>query len=165
LPAGRDTGHLRDGRTPPRPSASRCAPVSYGPVPSIYSVRLVNIERSAGLIDDGRHDHRDPHRSPPWCPDPALSGAREPRAAAPTGRPPAHRAASTAANRRPPVLGPAVPSVERLDGCPLRRPTRHRHSLAAVRLQDLLDLEEPPARARPSGCRPGTAQESVSTCG
>jgi hypothetical protein len=29
----------------------------------------------------------------------------------------AHRAASTAANRRPPVLGPAVPPVGRLDGC------------------------------------------------
>jgi hypothetical protein len=31
-------------------------------VPSSYSVCFVNIERSAGLIDDGRHDHPDPHR-------------------------------------------------------------------------------------------------------
>jgi putative transposase len=30
-------------------------------VPSIYSVRLVNVELSAGLIDDGRHDHPHPH--------------------------------------------------------------------------------------------------------
>jgi hypothetical protein len=67
-------------------------------VPSTYSACLVNIERSAGLIDDGRHDHPDPHGPPPWCPDPALPRAREPRVAAPTGRPPAHRAASTAAN-------------------------------------------------------------------
>jgi hypothetical protein len=59
------------------------------------------------------------------CPDPALPCAREPRVAAPTGRPPTHRAASTAANIRPPVLGPAVPPVGRLDGCHLRRPTRH----------------------------------------
>jgi hypothetical protein len=51
-----------------------------------YSVCLGNIERLAGLIDDGRHDHPDPYRPPPWCQDPALPRAREPRAAAPTGR-------------------------------------------------------------------------------
>jgi putative transposase len=42
-------------------------------VPSTYCVCLVNIERSADLIDDGRHDHPDPHRPPPWCQDPARS--------------------------------------------------------------------------------------------
>ena len=125
------------------------------PVPSTYSVRLVNVELSAGLIDDGRHDHPDPHRPPPWCQDPALPRAREPRVAAPTGRPAAHRAASTAADRRPPALGPAVPPLERLDGCHLHRPTRHCDPMAAVRLQALLDPEEPPDRARPSGRRPG----------
>ncbi len=125
------------------------------PVPSTYCVCLVNIERSAGLIDDGRHDHPDPYRPPPWCHDPALPRAREPCVAAPTGRPPAHRAASTAVNRRPPVLGPAVPPVGRLDGCHLRRATRHGDPVAAVRLQALLDLEEPPDRARPSGRRAG----------
>ena len=109
----------------------------------------------AGLIDDGRHAHPHPHRPPPRGPDPARPGAREPRVAAPTGRPPAHRAASTAANRRPAVLGPALPPVGRLDGCRLHRPTRHRHPVAADWLQALLDLEEPPARARPSRCRPG----------
>jgi Integrase core domain len=124
-------------------------------VPSTYCVCLVNIERSAGLVDDGRHDHRGPHRPPPWCPDPALPRAREPRVAAPTGHPPTHRAASAAANRRPPVLGPAVPPVGRLDGCHLRRPTRHRDPVAAYRLPALLGLEEPPERAGPSGCRAG----------
>jgi hypothetical protein len=42
----------------------------------------------------------------------------------------------------------------------LHCPTRHRHSLAAVRLQALLDLEEPTERARPSGCRPGDPRSS-----
>jgi hypothetical protein len=87
--------------------------------------------------------------------DPPRLGPRKPRAAAPTGRPPAFRAAPTPAAVRPAVLGPAVPPVERLVGWRLHYSTRHRHSLAAVRLQDLLDLEEPPERARPSGCRPG----------
>jgi hypothetical protein len=59
---------------------------------------------------------------------------------------PAHRAAPTPADGRPTVLGPAVPSVERLDGCRLGRPTRDRDPLAADRLQARLDLEEPPAR-------------------
>ena len=56
---------------------------------------------------------------------------------------------------RPAVLGPAVPPVERLDGCRLHRPTRDRDPVAAGRLQALLDLEEPPERARPPGRRPG----------
>ena len=124
-------------------------------MPSIYSVRLVNVDFRLGLIDDGRHAHPHPHRPPPWGQDPPRPGAREPRVAAPTGRPPAHRAASTAANRRPPVLGPAVPPVGRLDGCHLRRPTRDRDPVAADRLQALLDLEEPPERARPPGRRSG----------
>jgi hypothetical protein len=89
--------------------------------------------------------------------DPALACAREPRVAAPTGRPLAHRAASTAANRRPPVLGPAVRPVGRLDGCHLRRPTRHCVPVAADRLQALLGLEEPPERAGPG--RPALAPE------
>src|SRR5690348_14463826 len=55
---------------------------------------------------------------------------------------------------RPPILGPAVPPVERLDGRRLRRPTRHRDPMAADRLQALLDVEEPPERARPPGRRP-----------
>ena len=33
---------------------------------------------------------------------------------------PAHRAASTPADLRPPVLGPPAPNVERLGLCPLR---------------------------------------------
>ena len=41
--------------------------------------------------------------------------------------------------------GSAVPPVGRLDGCHLRRPTRHGDPVAAVRLQARLDLEEPPA--------------------
>jgi site-specific DNA recombinase len=53
------------------------------------------------------------------------------------------------------LLGLARPPVARLGGGRLHRPTRDRHPVAAVRLQDLLDLEEPPARARPSGRRPG----------
>ena len=57
--------------------------------------------------------------------------------------------------RRPAVLGPAVPPVERLDGCHLRRPTRDGDPVAARRLHALLDLEEPPERARPSERRPG----------
>src|SRR5881396_2857506 len=56
------------------------------PVPSTYSVRLANIELSAGLMDDGRHDHPHPHRPPPRGQDPALPGVRKPRVAAPTGR-------------------------------------------------------------------------------
>ncbi len=124
-------------------------------VPSTYSVCLVNIERSAGLIDDGRHAHPHPYRPAPRDQDPALHGARKPRVTAPIGRPPAHRAASTAANRRPLVLGPAVPPVGRLDGCHLRRPTRHGDPVASDWLQALLDLEEPPDRARPPGRRAG----------
>src|SRR4029453_5616747 len=126
-------------------------------VPSIYSVRLVNVERSAGLIDDGRHDHPDLHRPPPWCPDPALPRAREPRVAAPTGHLPAYRAASTAANIRPPVLGSTVPPVGRLDGCHLRRPTRPRDPVASDWVQRPLGLEEPPERARPPGRHPGSS--------
>jgi hypothetical protein len=72
--------------------------------------------------------------------DPPRPGPRKPRAAAPTGRPPAFRAAPTPAAVRPAVLRPAVPPVERLAGWRLHCPTRHRHSLAAVRLHDLLDL-------------------------
>ena len=60
-----------------------------------------------------------------------------------------------AANRRPPVLGPAVPPVGRLDGCHLRRPTRHGDPVASDWLQALLGPEEPPDRARPSGRRAG----------
>ena len=81
--------------------------------------------------------------------------ARKPRVAAPTGRPPARRAASTPTNLRPPVLGPAVPPVERLGGCRLHRPTRDRHPLAAVGLQAILDLEELAKMPRPPGRRPG----------
>jgi hypothetical protein len=76
------------------------------------------LNRSAGLIDDGRHDHPDPHRPPPWCQNPALPRAREPRVAAPTGRPPAYRAASAAANAN--RLGAAVPPVGRRLGLSLR---------------------------------------------
>jgi hypothetical protein len=43
---------------------------SWALVPSIYSVRLLNVERSAGLIDDGRHDPPHPHRPPPRDQDP-----------------------------------------------------------------------------------------------
>ena len=56
---------------------------------------------------------------------------------------------------RPHVLGPARPPVARLDGCRLRRPTCDCDPVAADRLQALLDLEEPPERARPPGRRPG----------
>ena len=35
------------------------------------------------------------------------------------------------------------------------RPTRHRDPMAADRLQALLEVEEPPERARPPGRRPG----------
>ncbi len=120
-----------------------------------------NIERSAGLIDDGRHAHPHPHRPPPWCQDPALLGVREPRVTAPTGRSPAHRAAPTPADVRPAVVGPAVPYMERLDGCRLRRPpTRHRDPVAADRLQAPVDLEEPAVRARPPGGRFGAPKRS-----
>src|SRR5262249_48462290 len=126
------------------------------PVPSIYSDRLVNVELSAGLIDDGRHDYPHPHRPSPHAQNPPRPGAREPRVAAPTRCPPARRAASTPAALRPAVLGPAVPTVERVGGGRLHGPTRDRHPLAADRLQALLDLEEPPERARPPKHRPGT---------
>src|SRR4029453_14466826 len=59
---------------------------------------------------------------PPHPPAPPVPGAREPRVAAPTGRPPAHRAAPTPADLRPAVVGPAVPYMEGLDGCPLPLP-------------------------------------------
>ena len=85
-------------------------------VPSAYSVRRVKINLAASLIDAGRHDHPDPHRPPPWGHDPAGPGAREPRPAAPAGRPPALRAASTPATLRSGVVGPAVPPVARLGG-------------------------------------------------
>jgi hypothetical protein len=125
------------------------------PVPSTYSVCLGNIERSTGLIDDGRHDPPHPHRPPPRPQDTPRPGAREPRLTAPTGVLAAHRAPSTAADGRPAALGPAIPPLEPVDGCRLRRPTRHGDPMAAVRLQALLDLEEPPERARPSSRRAG----------
>ena len=106
-------------------------------------------------MDDGRHAHPHPHRPPPRGPDPARPGAREPRAAPSAGRPPTDRAASTPAPLRPRVLGPARPSVARLGGGRRHRPTRDRHPVAADRLQAVLDLEEPPARARPPRRRPG----------
>src|SRR4029453_2582916 len=87
------------------------------------------------------NDHPHPHRPPPRSQDPALPGVREPCITAPTGRPPAHRAASTLADGRPVVLGPAVPSGERLDGCRLRRATRDGDPVAADRLQARLDPE------------------------
>ena len=124
-------------------------------VPSTYSVRLVNIEVPAGPMDDGRHAHPHPHRPPPRGPDPARPGARESRAAPSAGRPPTDRDASTPAPLRPSVLGPARPSVARLGGGRRHRPTRDRHPVAANRLQAVLDLEEPPARARPPRRRPG----------
>src|SRR5262249_50956460 len=62
---------------------------------------------------------------------------------------------STLADGRPAVLGPAVPPVDRLDGCHLGRPTRHGDPVAADRLQARLDLEEPPARTRSPSRRPG----------
>ena len=104
------------------------------PVPSTYSVRLVNIEVPAGPMDDGRHAHPHPQRPPPRGPDPARPGAREPRAAPSAGRPPTDRAASTPAPLRPSVLGPARPSVARLGGGRRHRPTRDRHPVAADRL-------------------------------
>src|SRR5262249_46221709 len=123
---------------------------------AFYLLRpLVTIELSAGLTHDDRHACRHAPRIPPGAQEPPRLGARKPRVAATIGRPPARRAASTAANLRPPVLGPAVPTVERLGGCRLRRPARNRHPLAADRLQALLDLEEPPRQARPPGCGPG----------
>jgi transposase len=67
------------------------------PVPPTYSVRLVSIEVPAGLIDDGRHDYPHPHRPPPRAHNPPRPGARKSGVAAPTGRPRAHRAASTPA--------------------------------------------------------------------
>jgi hypothetical protein len=73
-------------------------------VPSTYSVHLVSIELQAGLLDDDRHDHPHPHRSLPRGPDPARPGAREPRAAASAGRPPAQHAAPPPATLRPAVL-------------------------------------------------------------
>src|SRR6516225_6217827 len=115
------------------------------PVPSIYSDRLVNVELSADLIDDGRHDHPHPHRPPPRAQNSQRPGAREPRVAAPAGRPPAHRAAPTPAAFRPGVLGPALPLVGRLGGSRLHRPARDGPPLASDRLQALLDLEEPTA--------------------
>ena len=57
--------------------------------------------------------------------------------------------------RRPPVLGPAVPPVGRLDGCRLRRLTCHRDPVAPVRPEALLEPEEPPERAG----RPAVAPE------
>jgi hypothetical protein len=123
-------------------------------VPSIYSVRLVNVELSAGLIDDGRHDHPHPHRPPPRAENPPRPRAREPRVAAPTGRPPARRAAATPATRRPTILGPLVPNVERLGGRPLLGQTRDCHPVASDRLHLVLDLEEPTNRSRPSGPLP-----------
>src|SRR5262249_53973830 len=113
------------------------------------------IELPAGLIDDARHDCPHPHRPSPRGQNPALSGAREFGVAAPTGRPPAYRAASTLADGRPAVLGPAVPPVDRPDGCHPGRPTRHGDPVAADRLQARLDLEEPPARTRSPTRRPG----------
>src|SRR5512132_2985390 len=108
-----------------------------------------------GRPDDGRHDDPDPHGPPLRAQDPPRPGARKPGVAAPTGRPPARRAASTPTNLRPPVLGPAVPPVERLGGCRLHRPPRDRHPLAAVGLQAVLDLEELAKMSRPPGRRPG----------
>jgi Histidine kinase-, DNA gyrase B-, and HSP90-like ATPase len=62
-----------------------------GVVPSTYSVHLVSIEVPAGPIDHDRHDYPHPHRPPPRAQN------RKSGVAAPTGRPPAHRAASTPA--------------------------------------------------------------------
>ena len=45
------------------------------PVPSIYSDRLVNVELSAGLIDDGRHDYPHPDRPSPHAQNPPRPGA------------------------------------------------------------------------------------------
>src|SRR4029453_19594202 len=52
-------------------------------------------------------------------------------------------------------VGPAVPYMERLGGCRLRRPPRDGDPVAADRLQAGLDLEEPPEWTRPPGRRPG----------
>jgi len=123
-------------------------------VPSIYSVRLVNVELSAGLIDDSRHDHPHRHRPPPRVQNPPRPGAWESRVAASIGRPPARRAAATPATRRPTVLGPLVPNVERLGGRPLLGQTRDCHPVASDRLHAVLDLEEPTNRSRPPGRLP-----------
>jgi hypothetical protein len=125
------------------------------PVPSTYCVCLVNIERSAGLIDDGRHAHPDPHRPLPRGQKPPRPGAREPRAALSAGRPPTHRTAPTSPAIRPALLGPALPHVARLVGGGRHRPSRDGDPETADRLPALLGLEEPPARAGPSGRRAG----------
>ena len=67
-------------RTVPRPrlrTARRLFWHPAVPVPSTYSVRLVCIEPSAGLIDDDRHDHPDAHRPPLRAQDPPRHGARK----------------------------------------------------------------------------------------
>ena len=78
--------------------------------------------------------------SAPWCSRTSRYGTNWPSSSAPRR---VH-----ACGRRPAVLGPAVPPMERLDGCRLRRPTRDRDPVAARRLQARLDLEEPPERTR-----------------
>ena len=80
------------------------------------------------------------------------------------GRPPTDRAASTPAPLRPAVLGPARPPVARLGGGRRHRPTRHCGPMAAVRLQALLDLEEPPEWTRPPSRHPGTASAHPHGC-
>ena len=64
------------------------------------------------------------------------------------------RAAPTPATRRPTVLGPLVPNVERLGACPLLGQTRDCHPVASDRLHAVLDLEEPTNRSRPPGPLP-----------
>ena len=132
-------------------------------VPSAYPIQLVRIELPPGLIEDGQHAEPDPHGPPLRPPDPPRPSARKPRAAAPAGRPPARRAASTPAALRPPVLGPAVPPLERLGRCPPARQTRDRHPVASRRLLAVLDLEKPTHRpaARPS---PPRSERSSDGC-
>jgi hypothetical protein len=89
----------RGGRSRRHPAALLLAACA------LYLLRpLVNIELSAGLMDDGRHDPRHPYGPSPRGQDPPRPGAREPRVAASAGGPPAHRAASTPADLRPRVL-------------------------------------------------------------
>jgi hypothetical protein len=67
----------------------------------------------------------------------------------------AHRAAATFPDRRPAVLDPSVPPVERLGRCSLLGPTCHRDPLAPDRLQALWTWKSGRERTGPSNRCPG----------